>query len=191
MHVCETCGERFAFCAYPSQIALGRGRFCSKDCQKRWQTVPLKERFQRYIGPTTERGCVLWTGTTNADGYGLIGSGTQKGKNILAHRLAYEFANGPVPEALSVLHSCDNPPCINPAHLFLGTTAVNCADMIAKDRHIRGQRSHFAKLTDEIVLAMRAQYAQGGISRRELAKRFGTSVKTVDTVIRRDTWKHI
>ena len=134
VRVCETCNQSFPFVAYPSSVALGRGRFCSKDCQKQWQTIPLEERFQRYIGSTNEKGCVLWTGTTNDDGYGIIGAGTQCGGNLLAHRVAWEIANGPIPDNMKILHRCDNPPCVFIGHLFLGTPGDNVRDMLAKGR---------------------------------------------------------
>jgi hypothetical protein len=134
IRVCEVCGAPIPYQVFPSDIALGRGRFCTKDCQKAWQTIPLETRFRKYVGPTTAAGCVLWIGCTNDDGYGLIGSGTSKGHNSLAHRLAYEIHIGPIPDGILVLHSCDNPPCINVAHLFLGTQGDNIADMLAKGR---------------------------------------------------------
>ena len=132
--LCETCGNPFQFAAFPSNIKLGRGRFCSKDCQSVWQAIPLADRFRLYVGPTTDRGCVLWIGTRNDDGYGVIGSGGMRGRMILAHRVAWELENGAITDDLKVLHKCDNPPCINVAHLFLGTVADNIHDMVAKGR---------------------------------------------------------
>jgi hypothetical protein len=134
-HVCETCGGSFLFKDHPSNLKLGRGRFCSKDCQRQWQTIPLDVRFAKYVGTVTSRGCILWTGGKNADGYGIIGSGGETGANILAHRLSYERANGAIPVGLMVLHKCDNPPCINVEHLYLGTAADNTADMVARRRY--------------------------------------------------------
>ena len=75
--------------------------------------------------------CWEWTDGCDGDGYGVVGAG---GKTVRAHRVAWEVAHGPIPDGVHVLHQCDNPPCINPAHLFLGTQADNMADKVAKGR---------------------------------------------------------
>ena len=82
------------------------------------------------IGP-----CWTWTRATNKAGYGKIGSGEGAG-TLATHRVSWELTNGPVPDGLFVLHRCDNPPCCNPAHLFLGTSRDNTLDMIAKGRQV-------------------------------------------------------
>jgi hypothetical protein len=93
--------------------------------------------------------CVLWAGHKDRNGYGVT---KVRGMNFFAHRLAYEEAHGAIPEGLCCLHKCDNPPCCNPNHLFLGTQADNMADMMRKGRHKpgRGDR-HGTKTHPELV----------------------------------------
>lgn len=93
-------------------------------------SAPVAERLARRLLPTTS-GCLEWTGYTNVRGYGRIAF---NGRTVGAHRLAWELVNGPIPDGMNVLHHCDNPPCCNVGHLFLGTHADNSADMVAKGR---------------------------------------------------------
>lgn len=95
---------------------------------------PLTERFWRKVDKSAgPEGCWPWTGSRHGFGYGFVSAG---GKRRGAHRVSWELANGPIPDGLSVCHRCDNPPCVNPAHLFLGTVGDNTRDMMAKGRAI-------------------------------------------------------
>jgi hypothetical protein len=108
----------------------------------------------------------------------------------MAHRIAYELAYGPIADGLQVLHRCDNPPCCNPAHLFLGTIKENIHDAMAKGRFTCGVRQHNSKLTDTQVQRLRQQRALGA-SVQQLATQYQLSPQNVRMIVRRRTWKHV
>ena len=93
-----------------------------------------EERFRKFYVEGDPDDCWLWLGGTASKGYGHFSMGGRGGKQVNAHRAAYEFHYGPIPEGMLVCHSCDNPPCVNWNHLFLGTHQDNVRDMWAKGR---------------------------------------------------------
>jgi hypothetical protein len=133
-------------------------------------------------------GCWTWTANKNLKGYGLISA---NGRRYLAHRLAYELECGPIPEGASVLHRCDNPACVRPSHLWLGTIAENNADMAAKGRARNTPRSGaangLAKLTDDVVREIRNSTDYLWV----LANRYGVTESTVSSVRTGKTWRHV
>lgn len=141
--------------------------------------------------PTTkpESSCVEWSGYRDKHGYGRA---SFDGRTDSAHRIAWQLANGPVPVGLCVLHKCDNPPCINPEHLFLGTQADNLADMTAKGRRgaVRGEQHPLAKLTREEVVCLR-QLVAAGEPGRSVARRYGISHTQVQRIVARLRWPHV
>jgi hypothetical protein len=177
--------------AIVSQHALRRGRSracmpCAKIRKGVKQRKPILSRFMSRIKKTES--CWLWTAGHHEFGYGVMSA---NGKRMTAHRLSWILHNGKIPKGLHVLHKCDNPRCVNPKHLFLGTQADNMADMVQKKRHAEGSRNGHAILTEDKVREARIRYAAGGISQRELAEQFGVHQVTLGEALRGSHWKHV
>jgi hypothetical protein len=146
-----------------------------------------------------ESACWIWTALTNEDGYGRFWS---KGSHVYAHRFAWQLVNGEIPAGMKVLHSCDNPPCCNPAHLSLGTQLENIQDMLSKGRggRLQGEQKENAKLTDDLVVSLRnifddgiilASYRNKQAAIIDLAKVLEVAPETIRGAIDRRKWKHI
>lgn len=182
---CECCGKQILISE--REIKRGRGRFFSIACHNHARAVPLADRFFGAVGTKTEGGCVLWSGAVTRDGYGIIGSGGNLSKCLLASRVSYELMVGKIPAGLHVLHRCDNPRCINPIHLFVGSHAENMADKVKKGRHARGERIGHAKLTGQQISAIRERYS-GGEFQASLAAEFGVSQSAISLIVSRRRW---
>jgi len=131
-----------------------------------------------------ESGCWLWMGTKR-NGYGLFNIGS---KSKSAHRVAYEIFIGPIPAGLHLLHSCDTPSCINPAHLRPGTARENMADREARRRRcVRGEQIGTSKLTYKEVLEIRASSEKPAV----LAKRYGVHPHNIWSIKTGRSWKHV
>lgn len=146
-------------------------------------------RFWRKVDRRGPDECWLWQGSCFDNGYGQF---SIYPRNVKAHRFSYELAHGPIPTGFAVMHSCDNPPCVNPAHLTAGSLSDNMQDAIAKgrDRPPRGELNGMAKLNDALVREMRAAYAAGE-GRGALAARFGVSRTNVDLVVTGKAWASV
>jgi hypothetical protein len=139
-----------------------------------------------------------WTWTNKRTGQPAKSYGRFKVNAVLhrVHRLSWELTYGPIPEGLVVCHHCDNPICVNPRHLFLGTTQDNSIDMVRKGRHARnlpvyrGEANSQSKLTDDGVRAIRRRYAAGE-TERDLAAAYGVSERAIYFVVRHQTWRHV
>lgn len=147
----------------------------------------MAERFLDFYRPGKPDACWPWGGTIHHRGYGIIVNDHKR--NALAHRVTYERFNGPIPDGMMVCHRCDNPPCVNPAHLFLGTHQDNMTDRNRKGRTQHGERHHHAKLTAADVLTIRSLYP--GMSQTAIAKQFGINQTIVSDIVRRIIWKHV
>lgn len=154
-------------------------------------TAQRMEHFWSFVSKSTDpNGCWTWTGFRMPKGYGNFR--TEPGVSRLAHRFAYAAFVAPIPEGLQVCHRCDNPPCVRPEHLFLGTVKDNALDAKAKGRLTGGPRPRpLRKLTLDAIETIRGTLdteAQAcyGKTARELAIRFGVSTTLVYKVARRE-----
>jgi HNH endonuclease len=183
---------------------------------KQRRRTPIEERYWAKVDRSGGAdACWPWTGNRDKDGYaGWFWDGTYlpngRGRYIRAARWAYTYFIGPIAAGNWVLHHCDNPPCMNPSHWFLGTAADNSADRDAKgrgggwktagtangayihrERMLRGEASPVSKLTEQQVQEIRARYAMGGVRQKDLAAEYGVVQALVSAIVRRKLWRHI
>ena len=168
-----------------------------------------EERFWSKVDRTGE--CWRWTASRTSAGYGKAST---DGRLDGAHRIAWRLAYGAIPDGMWVLHHCDNPPCVRPEHLFLGTHRDNMADARAKGRlsptifngtqvrlmsegrarrpesHARGERSGAAKLTEAQVREIRSRVAAGA-SQSAVARDYGVVHQLVNSIVRGRIWRHV
>lgn len=147
-------------------------------------TTEVKERFWSKVAVGRKQDCWEWLAAKNYKGYGRF---RLDGRRVGAHRVAYEFAGGSVPEGLCVCHICDNRSCVNPGHLFIGTVADNNADMAAKGRAPCGEEHGRAKLTEAQVKEIRTR-CKSGESQNAVAKDFAVSQSAVWLIFHGKNW---
>ena len=148
--------------------------------------LSLEEAFRWHM-PGTPCGdeCWEWPSCRDDAGYGTM---EYNYRLLKAHAVSYQIHIGPISSGLQVRHSCDNPPCVSPHHLSLGTSLDNAADRVKRGRQAKGESQHLAKLTEKQVLEIRLL---SGLSQKQIAKRYGLSQSTVSAILRRETWKHV
>lgn len=155
--------------------------------------IPPPDRFWKRIAKAGPDDCWLWTGPTRSTGYGQITLGwepcSNKSRRVhsYSHRLSWMIHNGPIPEGMWVLHTCDVRQCVNPKHLFLGTSQDNHRDMVAKGRNARGEKIYTAKLTPDKVREIRQSVG----TLAEVANRFGVSPSLIRFIRIGENWKHV
>lgn len=150
------------------------------------------DRFWKYVNVASENDCWIWTGTLDANGYGVYSA-----KRVLykAHRVSYFLHHKSIDKNLMCCHSCDNPPCVNPNHLWLGTQGENSLDRHKKGRtrtgHLRGQDNPGAKLTENDVRFIRKNHNHCEFSTRKLAAMFGVCQTKIRQVLSGQAWKGV
>lgn len=149
------------------------------------ECVQLARFWSKVRVPKDEDHCWEWQGATLPTGYGVFRARREL-SNIRAHRYSLELSTGePIPDDMHVLHSCDNPPCVNPQHLRVGTDADNVEDMFKRKRNPRRGR-----LSDEEIIRMRTLRAQGS-NLEELGATFGVAPSAVSTITRGLRWPEV
>lgn len=180
--LCERCGTPFH--PWPRRKTGKARMYCSNDCRR----TPIAERLWSQV-QKTER-CWIWKGDADDDGYGRLWCNERR-RSMRAHRVSWELHNDQIPDGFDVLHKCDNPPCVRPDHLFLGTNVENSADRDAKGRTLRGEDHGMAIVTDALVREIRQRYQQGGINETMLGAEYGLSQTAVSQIVLKKCWKHI
>ncbi|UOF77297.1 endonuclease [Caudoviricetes sp.] len=175
---CENCGSIFNADAH--EVKRGKaGRFCSKSCvnyARTYKRKSLAQKFWEKVNKSDAADCWLWLGTKSARGYGKV-SDDWRSPPLYAHRVSYELHHGKIPPGMHVMHSCDNPGCVNPRHLSVGTALDNMLDKVFKDRS-------FFKLPAGDVRAIRQQHAAGKTC-RELATMHNVHISTIQRTVSR------
>lgn len=157
---------------------------------------------------TKTEACWIWNGPKTRDGYGRLMY--QDKTTVRAHRLSYLLNVGPIAEGMCVLHRCDNPSCVNPGHLYVGTHHDNASDRDIRgrgnipsrsganhwmkrepERVARGESFSRSSITDEAVRMVRSRYACGDVTQKALADEFGITRKNLHLILRMKTWKHV
>lgn len=174
--ICQICNSAF----YVAKNRYHTAQYCSRDCMNKGRTKPFYDRFWNKVDKTGE--CWLWTAALT-NGYGVF-------QGSPAHRLAWIFKNGPIPDGLYVCHNCpggDNRRCVRPEHMFLGTQADNLQDAARKGTMLKGERNPGAKLDRDQVIQIRTLRLQG-TPYYKIAKMFGVHTITVFDICRGNIW---
>lgn len=187
---CEHCGEQVLRTA--NLWGKKPRAFCNRKCWDDWNASPQKFWSKVLKGADDE--CWEWAGACHPFGHGQVCYG---GKVLYAHRVSYEFNIGPIPEGMTVMHLCDNPKCVNPAHLQVGTQAENLKHM---RKHGRGftpphrsesVRNKNSKLNPDKVRKIRELHANSDLEICDIANRYGVSASCITGVVYGRTWKHV
>ncbi len=140
-YLCLECNNDY----YVRPSRAKTSKFCGKGCQHKYEAKSLLRRYQEKVDKRGPDECWPWLAYADKDGYGQIRVDGRRTKP--AHRVGYELEHGPIPDNILVCHTCDNPPCQNPTHWFIGTNADNMTDKVSKGRWNGGR-----KLTDTQIL---------------------------------------
>lgn len=152
-------------------------------------TAPVLHRFESLFVKVPESGCWIWIGALkNKYGHGAFKVGSRSSKVEFAHRFSWKLYVGEIPENMKVLHRCDVGCCVNPHHLFLGSSKDNAMDMVMKKRHSYGSKNASAKINDQIAYEIKQDIYS---SSSALASKYGISRRTISDIKTGKRWKHV
>lgn len=143
-------------------------------------------RFMSKVEKTES--CWNWKASKHLFGYGWF---RFEGKTTTAHRVSYILHKGTIPKGAHILHSCDNPRCVNPKHLRIGTNSDNREDCVRKNRQTKGSKNGGAKLNEDSVISIRLEYNRNKATQRSLARKYKVSLTLINRIVNKKIWRHI
>lgn len=187
---CKLCGKAMTIRSWERPFEHAKRLYCSRACSSLSRAVPPEDRISRYV-TINDAGCWEWTLYRDRKGYGRASTppGLIGCTEVLAHRVSWILHRGPIPNGMHVLHHCDNPPCCNPDHLYIGTNDENMRDRIARGRcsSLPGEANPKARLSEAQVLLIR----EDNRTHSAIAASFGVTQATVSCIKRGVTWRHL
>src|SRR3990167_298323 len=184
--ICKYCGKIFT-----GRISARR-KYCSSRCAQLSTVIPCEKRFWSKVNKGTNNECWMWNGSKDREGYGSVYRWENRKRIYItkAHRYSWALTNGSIPDGLKVLHHCDNPSCVNPSHLFIGTQSDNMKEMYNKNRaNNRGSANPNTHFSEAEIISMRGNYKRGDAA--SLAKKYNVHIDTIYNIIRKVQWTHI
>lgn len=205
---CSYCGKQIKKSNGEFKKSVKRGlknHYCNRACSGKAKIITIDETKNRLINESIKdpkTGCWNWHKSKNKKGYGH--TAYNHIRSYSAHRASYKIFNGEIPESMVVRHKCDNPACVNPEHLELGTHQDNADDKVKRGRQSKGTSSGRTKLTEGDIIEMRVLYKYYLTKRKSkkckiyskystigLSKMFQIGISTVDSIVRGESWKHV
>lgn len=148
------------------------------------------DRFWSKVRPEVGDACWEWQAARERAGYGVFNPSKAPGKKQSAHRFSWELHYGPIPDGMWVCHRCDNPSCVRPDHLFLGTPRDNYEDMHQKGRHVHGTEHFNSKLDENKVREIREMLSRK-VSMYEIAEKYSVTQRSIWNIAHEKTWSHV